>query len=72
MVQVSISPWLADAASDIGFSQFVIGVGKYFLGFVYFDELAKVEVSGAVGNPRGLLHGVGHYGDGEILAQFSD
>ena len=63
---------LADAASDIGFSQFVIGVGKYFLCFIYFNKLTQMEIGGAVRYARSLLHGVSHDSNSEILAQFSN
>src|SRR5690606_11795719 len=43
--------------------------GEYFVGFVHFHQMAKVEIGGAMRHPGRLLHGVGHDDNGVALGQ---
>ncbi len=62
----------AEAAGDVGFGELVGWVGEDPVGLVHLDEPAQVEIGGALGDPRCLLHGVGHHDDGVLPAQFVD
>src|SRR5437588_3851752 len=62
----------AVAAGDIVEGPLFARVGKDLAGLSDLDQLAEVEESGALRNPRRLLHVVGHGDDGEALTQFVD
>src|SRR3954466_3718310 len=59
----------AEASGDVVLGEFVARVGEDAIGLAHFDEIAKVEVGGALRNTRGLLHRVRHDDDRVALPQ---
>jgi len=62
----------AEPAGDIVLGQPVPGVGEDPLGRADLDQVAEVEVGGALRYPRGLLHGMGDDDDRVLQPQFID
>ncbi len=60
----------AETAGDVVFGQLVLGIGENLIGFADFDQIAEMEISGALRHASGLLHGVSDDDDGVALAQF--
>ena len=63
---------LPESAGDIVAGQLMPGVSKDLSGFSHLDQIAEMEVGGALGYARGLLHGVGNDDDGVVLPEFVD
>src|SRR5262245_39210820 len=56
LVWPSIIGFLAEAAGDVVFRQFVAGIREHAIRLAHFDEIAEMEVRRALRNARGLLH----------------
>src|SRR5712672_3732778 len=62
----------AEPAGDVVLGASIARRGEYLVGFVEFDQLAKIHEGGLVRDPRRLLHIMGDDGDGVVLRQFLD
>ena len=63
---------LPEAPGDVVAGQFVFRGGEDLSGFSYLDQIAEMEIGGALGDAGGLLHGVGDDNDGVIGLEFVD
>src|SRR3984893_3029526 len=61
-----------EAAGDVVFGQPLLRIGEYQIRRADFDQIAHVEIRGALRYARRLLHIVRHDDDGVIRAQFID
>src|ERR1700731_3629831 len=62
----------AEPTGDVVFRQLLLRVGKNQSRRADFDQVAEMEIRGALRYPRRLLHIVRHDDDGVVRAQFID
>src|SRR2546429_7425126 len=65
-------PCSSKSSSNVVFSQLLIRRGKYFLGAVYFNQLAEEKERRQVRDPRRLLHIMRDYHDRVLLLKVND
>ena len=63
---------LSEPAGNIVIGQLMEGGKENLVRGADFNEVAHVEKGGALGNPGGLLHGMGDDGNGIFFFQFID